>query len=73
METQINNESLMIGLDVTFSIQKGETTTGKILDKISMKEKEDSLETITGYIIKEDMSGKLYNNVAHWRIKSINN
>lgn len=48
------------------------TVEGKVVDKINMKLKATDGFSITGYMIV-DSNGKLWNNVAHWRIQEILN
>ena len=44
--------------------------TGRVVDKINMKLKKDDTNSITGYMIVDE-NGKLWNNIAHWRIQEI--
>lgn len=59
----------LVGKTVTFSLTPQESLTGQVMDKIDMFQKPVDEQTITGYIISVD--GKLYNNIAHWRLLSI--
>lgn len=59
----------LVGKTVTFSLTPQESLTGQVMDKIDMFQKPADEQTITGYIISVD--GKLYNNIAHWRLLSI--
>lgn len=60
---------------VEFSTGKRETggiTTivGTVVDKIEMKVSCKDISTVTGYMVVDEQ-GKLYNNVAYWRIRGI--
>lgn len=59
----------LLGKTVTFSLTPQETLKGQVVDKIDMYQKPADEQTITGYIIS--VEGKLYSNIAHWRLLSI--
>lgn len=59
----------LLGKIVTFSLSQQEILKGQVVDKIDMYQKPADEQTITGYIIS--VGGKLYNNIAHWRLLSI--
>lgn len=68
----MSEESSLIGKKVRFSIKPQTSEIGRIVDRVTMKEKPEDQVTITGYIIcVEGDSLKLHSNVAHWRLREI--
>lgn len=67
------DECLLTGKTVTFSIKKDVTLKGKVLSKIQMRDKPGSDLIVTGFVIEEEETGKLHNNIHHWRIQEVHN
>lgn len=67
METNFN---LMVGRTVVYTVSKSQTSKGKIMDRIEMKDKKDDIVTVSAYMIQDIYSNELIS-VQHWRVKNI--
>lgn len=70
MDGVVEQQSLLVGEIVKYSVAKDHNSIGKVLDKVNKKEKPTDEITVTGYMI-EDKFTKQIINVSYWRILQV--